>query len=370
MHSPLCRSLLLAAVLPLPLTAQDMLGVTFAGQVLRIDSQTGAVTVLASGQMGKNDLACTNDNRLWTTVRQSQAVVQNQLAVIDPFTGAESLPFGTTTYGDLRALCGDPLTGGLYAIRDLNGPDELVRINTTTGALAVVGQTGFSGIQGLEITAAGARAWDIGAGLLLISLSTGAATDPAPGIGGPPALQFLTTDPASFDSYAGRTELYRVDTLTGATTSTVPLTAGFDVRGAVFTTSRGQSFGTGCNGAAGPVFIALNNPFVLGGISIVISTHHAPFVLGLMIVGFSDTTSGSTPLPLALDPLLGTSGCFLNVSPDLTLVGAAVQSGVMPINLAIPPTLSFVQFFVQHAALDPVPGGLSFSPGLRVRTPL
>lgn len=184
------RTTFLGALLPLvwslPLCAQDMIGVLFTGEVVRLRSTTGAVTLLATGQIGKNCLACSSDNRLWTTVRTgfSPATFQYFLANINPFTGAETLPFGNHNVGDIRALAANT-TGSLFGIRDLNGPDELVRIDMQTGVVTVIGPTGFTGIQAFDNTSAGLRVWDQTAGLLLISAQSGLATDPFPRLGGP-----------------------------------------------------------------------------------------------------------------------------------------------------------------------------------------
>lgn len=362
---------LLVTLAALPLVAQDMIGVTFQGAVLRMDSTTGAVTTLANGQIGKNCLAFTNDNRLWTTVRTG--VTPNfhfHLALIDPFTGAETLPFGTAIdVGDLRAMAEQDLFGGLFAIRDLGlgSQDQLVHIDTTTGAVTVRGLTGFTGIQGFDRTIAGLRAWDIGAGVLTINTTSGLATDPFPGIGGPSSLQFVCTNTANSRKYVGNTSLYELDTVTGATTLVTNFVGAPDIRGAEFLKSRQEPFGTPCNGSSGLVFLGAN-AFGAGGTMDTTSGSHAPNVIGVLVVGFSETFYGTLPLPLAVDPLLGTSGCFLNVSADVTQVGVGLPSGSLQILTPIPAAAAFVQFYVQHVALDPVPGGLSFSKALRVRS--
>ncbi|MGB3969826.1 MAG: hypothetical protein WBO45_24030 [Planctomycetota bacterium] len=355
-------------LLALPLAAQDMIGVTFQGQVLHLHSATGAATVIASGLSGKNGLAFTNDNRLWTTVRSgTPGNFLIHLAVLDPFTGAESLPFGQQGYGDLRALAADAL-GGLMAVRDtgLGNVDELVRIDTTTGALTVLGPTGFTGIQGLDLTGAGPRAWDAASGLLLISFATGVASDPFPNVGGPANMQYLATDPATGRKFVGRDVLYEVNTSTGLTTQQVVIAGNPDLRGVEFLTARGQLYGTGCGGVPG---LALAAAFGPGQPMSVFSSLHTPGAVGLEILGASDTIHAGLPLPLALDPLLGTSGCQLRSSVELTILGVVNGTGNLLVTVALPASLAFRQFFVQHAVLEPgLPGGLSFSPGLRVRS--
>lgn len=356
------------ALAALPCFAQDMIGVTFQGDVVRLDSTTGSVTPLATGQIGKNCLACTSDNRFWTTVRSgtSTANFQYHLAVIDPFTGAESLPFGANNVGDIRALAASP-TGQLFGIRDTGGIDELVRFDLQTGAVTVIGPTGFTGIQALDFTGAGLRAWDITAGLLLISTQTGLATDPFPAVGGPAGMQFLATNPETNQTFVGRGALHSVSLQTGVATLTVNLAGNPDLRGAEFTTSRQQLIGQACFGSNGEPVCSAVPPFAAGAALNVQSNNHAAGAIGLQIVGFSETTYNGLPLPLNLDPIFGTNNCRLFVSADFTLLGITTPGGNMVVTINLPPSVALQQFYVQHAVLEPVPGGISFSNGLRVR---
>lgn len=357
----------LFAALPMP--AQDMVAVTSAGQVLRLSSQASTATILANGQAGKAGLACTTDNRLWTIVRSGSAATgfHFHLAVIDPFTGAEVLPFGTADVGDIRALAAPASVPDLFGIRDVGGPDQLVRISTSTGAVTVLGPTGFSEIVGLDITQAGARAWDGNAGLLNIALGNGAATDPFPGVSGPTGMRFLVTDPATLTTYVGGSTLHVVSLTTGATSGAIAAFPGFDIRGAAFTTSRLQLMGQGCQATTGPSAIGGQLPLAAGQPFTAESAGHLAGAIGLQIIGFSQTTALGQPLPIPMDPIFGTSGCFLRVSVDFTVAGVCNGSGRLPITIQLPPVIGFQQFYVQHAVLEPVPGGISFSNGLRVR---
>lgn len=356
------------ALAALPCFAQDMIGVTFQGAVVRLDSTTGAVTPLASGQIGKNSLACTSDNRFWTTVRSGTTVAnfQYHLALIDPFTGAESLPFGNANVGDIRAMAGN-FTGQLFGVRDTGGIDELVRFDLQTGAVTVIGPTGFTGIQAMDFTSAGLRAWDINAGLLLLSAQTGLATDPFPSVSGPAGMQFLATDPATNQTFVGRDTLHAVSTQTGVATFAVTFAGSPDVRGAAFTTSRQQLIGQGCAAANGQPVCSAVLPFAAAAPLSTQSFNHASSAIGLMIVGFSETAYNGLPLPLNLDPIFGTSNCRLFVSADFTLLGLTSLTGAMVVSVNLPPSAALQQFYVQHAVLEPVPGGISFSNGLRVR---
>ena len=365
--SRLAHRLLPAAVLTMSLATQDMIGALSTGEVVRLDSVTGAVTPLAIGLPGKNALACTSDNRLWTTVRSGSILnPQFHLAVIDPFTGAESLPFGTSNVGDIRALAGSR-TGQLFGIRDVAGSDELVRIDLTTGAVTVQGPTGFSGIQALDFTGAGLRAWDLTAGLLLINSSSGLATDPFPSIGGPAGMQYLATDPVTEQSYVGRGTMHRLNTIAGTTGTSVTFAGSPELRGVEFTTGRQQIIGQPCAAANGLANCGVQNTIAAGQLLNVQSINHQATAIGIQIVGFSETAYAGLPLPIAMDPVFGTSGCFLRVSADFTLLGLSDINGVMVIGINLPPAVAFQQFYVQHAVLEAVPGGISFSNGLRIR---
>lgn len=363
--------LLLSAFFLSAVSAQNMIGVTFTGQVLRIQSTTGATTVLASGQIGKNCLCCTTDNRLITTVRTGTPVIgfHWHLAQIDAFTGAETLLFGTADVGDLRAMApGTP--GSLFAIRDASPSDQLVRIDLATGVVTLLGSTGFAGIQALDTTGAGMRAWDAAAGVLLISSQTGVATDPFPGIGGPAGIQWMATNPETNATFVGGAAMHQLAVTTGVTSSTLSISGNPDLRGVEFTTSRQQLIGQGCAAAQGLANAAAQGPFGNGQSLEVHSLHHAPAAFCVQILGFSETVHAGQPLPIDLDPLLGTSNCRLRVSIDVTSFSGADQTGRAIFTTPLPPGFAFFQIYAQVAAFDPVPGGTSWSNGLRLRPTL
>lgn len=79
------------------------------------------------------------------------AQAQFFLNTIDDLTGQASRSLPITR--DLRGL----ESGGgfnLIAIADNSGNDQLVRVNTLTGTITVIGSTGFSGVQALACTLA------------------------------------------------------------------------------------------------------------------------------------------------------------------------------------------------------------------------
>lgn len=368
MH-PLSTLVLLGAAASLPAQNFDLIGATFQGQILRIDSATGATQALGTMPVGANAMAMTADDRIWTTERTgTSGAFHFHLAVIDPLTGVATLPFGALDVGDLRGLTAKH-DGNLYAVRDGTPSDELVEIDTTTGAVTAIGPMGFTGIQALDDTVLGLMAWDINAGLLTVQPLTGVATDPFPGVGSPATLQWLATDPVTGTLLVGRTTLQVVDLQTGLVGPAIAISGAPDLRGVEFTTARLSAFGVGCGTVP-----RLAGDLVVAGSTQVLTTRNgffAPGTLGVQVIGLSNTTHHGLALPQPLDPLLGTSGCHLNVSIDITQFGFADGTGLLRIPLTLPASLTWFTLFAQHAAFVPgLPGGMSTSQGLRARTHL
>lgn len=127
------------------------------------------------------------------------------------------------------------------------------------------------------------------------------------------------------------------------------------------------SFGVACNATFGPATLTATGPFAVGVPFTTTSVNHQPFAVGLWIIGLSNTFFGAIPLPLLLDPLLGTSNCFLNVSADFTATAFANGAGAMSFSLTPTPPFAGQVVFIQHAALEAVPGGFSFSNGVFIQ---
>lgn len=130
--------------------------------------------------------------------------------------------------------------------------------------------------------------------------------------------------------------------------------------------------GAGCAGASGPVELTAVGPLTIGSPVSFESNNHAANAPGLAIYGVSDSNWLGVPLPLSVDPVFGTSGCTLYTDPLVSFLYTA--SATAPATLASPWSvpasgLTGFSFFVQHACLEPVPGGWSFSNALRVQFP-
>lgn len=131
-------------------------------------------------------------------------------------------------------------------------------------------------------------------------------------------------------------------------------------------------FGTACAATNGSPTLVANGPLTLATTVDFVSDAHAANAPGFGVFGLSVTAWQGVPLPLSLDAIFGTSGCLLYTDPLVTT--AAVSSGSAPATLTTPfviPGGNWTGFrcFVQHACLEPVPGGLSLSNALTVQFP-
>ena len=99
------------------------------------------------------------------------------------------------------------------------------------------------------------------------------------------------------------------------------------------------------------------------------SDNHAAGVPGLILVGLSSQQTAGVPLPIDVDPIFGTQGCSLYVSLDVSVLAVTSASGPATLDTSFPilPGWSGYSLLIQHATLDPVPGGLSLSDAVAVQ---
>ncbi len=356
-----------------PVSAQDLLGVAWGGQVVRIDSHSGATVPVGSGLAGLNCLARSASGTYWSVQRLSSTSFA--LVTVDPNTGAGT--FFSGCY-DIRGLSQGP-GGDLYGVRDGASSDLLVRINTSNGLVTTIGACGFTGIQGLATHQGVLYAWDVFDGLLVVNPTTGAATDPFPGGVVPPYLQSLCSHPdgrllvGGGDS-AGVDSLYVVDVATGATTLLGPMTSGggggpVDFRGIEPLGAYIAPYGQGCDGEYGPVVLSVTGTPHIGGYLATTSTNHAANSVGLIVFGGDSLQYLGVPLPLLLDPVFGTLGCTLYTSIDGSFVMVSGPTGPaqMQFGFTWPASAGPSLVHVQHVCLENVPGGMSWSNGVAIR---
>ncbi|MCB9878179.1 MAG: hypothetical protein H6835_11325 [Planctomycetes bacterium] len=340
----------LAAAAALALTvaaapAQDMIGLTLSGSLYAVDSFTGQSELLGAGLFGHQSLARDDAGDLWTVSRTLLGIPQYFLTRISP----DSLAIEVVAPAvDTRALAYEG-NGKLLAIEFVPGSNFLTRIDLATGVRTFVGSTGQD-IQGLTMHQGTLYAWSIGAGLGTIDPLTGAFTDVGPG-GGSDEVQWLA-ERSDGALIGGGYDFFTIDVQTGFRT----LYASGDVylQGCE-PTGMVRTVGTGCYG------VALNGSGSLRPGSVLTtrstgypSTGALVGIGGALLVGTSKTDHQGAPLPIDLDPLLGTEGCALYISVDNTRLdfttGGAAPSLFFPV--AIPAGYHDATFFVQHAGFD------------------
>lgn len=356
------RSLIVAFVVPCSVFAQDMVGVDFFGDLYAIDSFTGAAATIGFGVVGQNCLARDGNGTLWSSGRISNGLTTNHfISRIDPVQGSAHLMFPAH---DIRGLA----TGSgstLYASVHEGGPSALYRYDTASGVATRIGPSRANEIQGLTAHQGLLYAWDLSLGLGIVDTATGVFTDVNPAVGGR-NIQWLA-ERGDGQLIGGGLELFTIDTATGVATAYASTTP---VRGAE-RSSFAAGFGTGCDGGTGIVTLRASGMLVPGTAVTTTSIGHTDFgpifsQVGIAVLGFSRSSTQGLPLPALLDPILGTVGCSLHVSVDGFDVVPTIASGVVAMQhtVLLPPILHDYTFFVQHLALDRVPGGLSASNGL------
>src|SRR5437762_2446215 len=123
-----------------------IIGCNIHGNVFKIDSNTGAGSLVGfSGFIGSNALARDSSGTFF-------AAGTTPLIRIDSSTGAGTFIAALQPIADIRGLAFSS-QDILFAVRysgpvgDVNGPNHLVTINTTTGAVTFIGDTGLDGLQ-------------------------------------------------------------------------------------------------------------------------------------------------------------------------------------------------------------------------------
>lgn len=247
MSKQLCLGFLLSILVLLPTGAAaqpaidcetQLLGSSHGNELFSVDLATGAGTLIG---LMPSPLATEIEYDILTdTLWAEEPRLDTELHTIDPTTGA-SLTTVTHNVGALAGLefVGDVLYGTFHVTSGPASPSDLVIVDTTTGALSVVGTTGWGPISGLAYdegtgTMYGVTAGSSAAVLLTIDLNTGTGTSVGPLLGafvgsiefGPDGVLYGggTTNGANFEE-----NLLRIDTSTGA--ATVVGDTGFSITG-------------------------------------------------------------------------------------------------------------------------------------------
>jgi len=337
--------------------AQDMIGVTWTGSIYSIDSFTGTSELVAGGLFGHNAMARDENGTVWTSARTLLGVPVYFLTRLDTTTFEQTI---VAPIGDTRALASAG-NGILYAAEFFPDNHRLMRIDTATGVRTFVGSTGTN-VQAMTMLNGTLYGWSIDDGLGTIDPATGVWTDLGPSGGA--NVQWLSVR-SDGQMIGGGQEFYTIDRSTGAFQS---FASGLlDFRGA----ERSQfalPFGSGCQGVELRVTGTLQPGSYLSTVSTGYpSTGAVVGIAGAILVGTSRTSYQNVPLPLDLDPLLGTNGCSLYTSVDASRIGfttgTATPSFFAPVLL--PPDVGGQTFYLQHAAFD-ANGDTYWSNGVQV----
>lgn len=245
---------LLAGVVA-PAAAQDMIGVSWTGNVYSVDSGSGAGALVGpSGYTQVNNLAKSPTGVLYACAGYG---VPCTVIAIDAVTGVGTA-VSTTALDSVRGLA--YMGSTLYAINDSSGTgvgvDELYTLNPLTGAATYVGSTGFSGVQGMAAAGGVLYGWDINLGLITIDPVTGAGADVSGSTGGTGSVQNLAAN-ASGGLFGGQNSLYSINPATGV--YTLIGSGGYsDLRGLEFSNSGPPSFTLSKSGSC-PGFVTLSS---------------------------------------------------------------------------------------------------------------
>jgi hypothetical protein len=288
----------------------------------------------------------------------------DQLRLVAWFGGVTELSTGPQPWGsDLSAGAFDPRTGDVIA----GGNGALYRLAAGTSTAVTVA----SGLGG----AVSAVAFDPANGDVLASVRitnrlvrlgpNGLVTDLVPPgtVTAPSALDVDLGGALIVGGTGGA--IWRVPIGGPATllaTNTSPSTDVTSVSVVKFHDYAGVMY-TACAAANGPSSLSSLGPWQPGATFRTRSVNHAPNAIGVVNYGLSDLIYLGQPLPLLVDPLLGTSNCWLNVAPDVTFVAIADGAGVMTHALTATAAFAGYRVYSQHVVLENVPGGFSFSNG-------
>ncbi|MCU0867021.1 MAG: hypothetical protein MUC36_24820 [Planctomycetes bacterium] len=337
----------------------------------------GRATVLGPGSVNYTVLTANVNNvaqMSWDA--QHQVVFADfgtaQLHRLDPTTGVVTpITSGMQPWGtDLTAAALDPLTQDIVC----GGNGGLFRVpaGAATGLPFVSGLGGF--VSGIQFDP---QNGDVLATVLTVNrvirvTAAGVISDVCPpfAVPGPNALDLDQN--GELIAGGGTGQVYRIPRSGGAPVFLLNNTQPFgNVNGiaVVGGGGYGRAFGSACNASFGPAMLGASGPFLARSTVTLTSSNHQAGAAGVLVLGLSRDAYLGIPLPFSLDSALGTVGCSLNVSADVTFAGVAAGAG--PANLVfqilLPASFQNQQFFAQHATLEAVPGGFAFSNGIAFR---
>ncbi|MFK7741148.1 MAG: hypothetical protein AB8H80_12590 [Planctomycetota bacterium] len=123
---------------------------------------------------------------------------------------------------------------------------------------------------------------------------------------------------------------------------------GSSTSGLAYVGANSCSYGAGCAGPTGVPNLELSGAVYAGSPLTTVSDNHTPGAIGVAVFGLS----AAAP-PVALDPILGTSGgCELLVSADLLDAGLTDAAGNFVHVIQTVPAFANLRLYVQHAVIE------------------
>lgn len=349
-----CLSIAFASTLIVAAPAQDMVAVGWNGGLHALHSGTGELDQLGLGSSGQNALARDDRGILWTTARVITPLsFTHYLSRLDAVAGTVTHVWPTP---DLRGLA-PAGNGDLWAVETppAGAPSVLWRIDPVLGTQTQVGSLGVAAVQSLAVQGGVLYGWHWVMGLIVINPANGRAADPYAAGAGNLIVQWLAAHPSGGLLGGTSDGLYRIDTATGIATQVAVLPPGAELRGAEFA-AFALPFGQGCDLGHGELWLRARGTLAPGGLVTLESRNHVPGSLRAVAIGFGRDAWAGNPLPLLLDPLLGTSGCSLYVRVDVShlILASNFPTSVMQVPLVFPARVGVLPLdvFVQHFDLN------------------
>ncbi len=151
-------------------TTSILYGITSSGLVTTINTSTGIATGIGTAGAFVNGLTFDSTGTLFGSGGRS-------LFTIDLDTGSATT-VGNTGYNSSGDIAFDSL-GNLYLSATSVGNDRLIAVNSLTGAGSLIGDTGFSGVYGLNFDGSTLNGFTSNGRTLEIDIRTGIGTQVA-----------------------------------------------------------------------------------------------------------------------------------------------------------------------------------------------
>lgn len=215
--NPALKTLLLTSALfavAVQMASAALLTVTTTGNVYSVDETNGDATLIGSNAGARFEALAKHSDGTFYSNDWGNAFQTGSLTTINPNTGQKGADInsGNLFLTSLAFSSSDVL----YALNDLSGPEQLVTVNTNTGALTNVGTRQIRS-RALAFVGSSLYTWDDDFGLGTLNITTGAFTDVNASVAATVGLQGMGFANGVLYGVTGNS-LYQVDTGSGVAT--------------------------------------------------------------------------------------------------------------------------------------------------------